>query len=140
MDLSTVFQAWRPYQPECFNELTAEGDRFTVQYKLCSKGYLDALFGYSRKELKEQIAERPKITEGFSDIHKADLLSQRMAVLVHDHTGSVENLTVDGKKVTTVMELFAQLPHYARAALAAELFGVCQTARIDPEKKGVTSG
>lgn len=140
VNLSTVFQAWRPYSPECFNEMTTEADRFTVQYKLCSKAYLDALWGYSKRELGEQINERPNIAEAFKDIHKADVLSQRIALTVHDHTGSVDNLTIDKKPITTTMELFAVLPGYARQALAAELFGVCQTARLDPEKKRSTSG
>lgn len=140
MNLADVFNAWRTYTPETFNDLQKEDDRYTVQYKLASKGFLEQLNGYSVEELDAEIAKRPKIAEAFPGIESSVVMSKRMAVLLHDHLGSVDNLEVNGTPITTAMELFAELAPYGYAELGMELYQVCQQARIEPEKKRRSRG
>ena len=135
MNLSDVFQTWRTYTPETFNDLAKDGDKYTVQYKLASKGYLEQLDGWSTEELAEEVANRPKLAEAFPDIEKGLAISKRMAILLHDHLRGVDNLHINDRQITDAMELFAELAPYGYAQLGQELVQVCQTARIEPEKK-----
>ena len=140
MNLTDVFQTWRTYTPETFNDLAADGDKYTVQYKLASKGYLDQLYGWSDEELDAEIAKRPKLSESFPGILKGPTLSKLMGIMLHDHCGRVDNLHVNDRQITDAMELFAELAAYGYAALGQELWQVCQTAKIEPEKKRRSSG
>lgn len=140
MNLTDVFQTWRTYAPETFNDLQKDDDKYTVQYKLASKGYLDELNGYSTEELDAEIAKRPKIAEAFPGIEKSFVMSKRMTILLHDHCGSVDNLEINDRKISDAMELFAELAPYGSAELGQELYQVCQTAKIEPEKKRRSSG
>ena len=140
MNLTDVFATWRTYTPETFNDLAKDGDKYTVQYKLASKGYLEQLYGYSVEELDEEIAKRPKIADSFPGIEDGLLSSKRMALMLHDHCGRVDNLHVNDRQITDAMELFAELAPYGYSELGLELINVCQTAKIKPEKKRRSSG
>ena len=140
MNLSDVFSTWRTYTPETFNDLQKADDQYTIQYKLASKGFLEQLNGYSVEELNAEIAQRPKLATAFPGISDSIVVSKRMAVLLHDHLGSVDNLVVNEQPVATAMELFAELAPYGYSALGMELYQVCQQAKIEPEKKRRSSG
>ena len=135
MNLADVFQTWRTYTPETFNDLAKDGDKYTVQYKLASKGYLEKLDGWSPEELDAEVAKRPKMADSFPGIEKGLAISKRMAILLHDHCGRVDNLHINDRQITDALELFAELAPYGYAQLGQELVQVCQTALIKPEKK-----
>ena len=115
-------------------------DQYSLQYKLASKGFLEQLNGYSVEELNAEIAKRPKLAEAFPGIEDSIVVSKRMAVLLHDHLGSVDNLVINDQPITTAMELFAELAPYGYAELGMEMYQVCQQAKIEPEKKRRSSG
>ena len=134
MDLSTVFSQWRTFTPRTLNR--DQDQPFTIQYKLVSKNFLEQLDGWSSEELSAQVEKRPKLKEAFGDLDTSLDGVQKMAILLHDHTGSVDQLTVDGEPITTSMELFEALPAYAATALAIELQTTCVLAEgATSEKK-----
>ena len=136
MDLSSYFSRWRTHTPTVLQDADTEGEPWTIQYKLVSKGEAARIHNLDAEGIAEEAKQWPDIDAYLGEEwSRFPMAIQRDLLLFAGHVGTISNLTDGDKNITSVMELFALLNGVLASHVLRELNGCIVGVETEADKK-----
>ena len=142
MELKEALDRWRTHIPKIYENDKADSP-FSIQYRLVSLGETERLRGLSADKLDEERETRPNLKAHIEDKDWARLPKRikEVYLMLDDRLGTVEGLTLDGKRIGNFFALLDVIVASHGQQLMREMDGMIHTAYVlDDEDAKKNSG